>query len=637
VPIIDCQNLSKRFGAHAILDGASLTLRRGEHVGLIGASGSGKTTLARILIGEAAADTGEISLRRGAQVELLEQDPVLPEEASIREVVLASLRDWSAARAHHAELTAQLESAPEQRAVELTQLQARAGEEVERLGGWERMHEAEAIVSHLGIRDADRPIRTLSGGERRRAALARVLVGEPDLAILDEPTNHLDLSTIEWLEEHLAKRFRGALLLITHDRYFLDRIATRTLELYRGTLTAYEGGYARYLEAKTLRQEHADRAERNRQNFLRRELEWLKRGPKARGTKQKARIARARSALSESAPAAERTADLRAISAQQGKKILHVSELGLERGGRTLVAGLNLDLVAGERIGVVGSNGSGKSSWFECLQGSLPASAGVIEFGIHTRIGYLDQQRSGLDADLTLREAVVGDREVLMIGGEEVRSSVYLERFLFDARTQRTRVSVLSGGERSRACLAKLLCQRSNLLLLDEPTNDLDVSTITALEAMLLDFSGCALIISHDRWFLDRVATSILSFEADGKLDLQRGNYSAYRERRDERERVESRPRQSQQVRRSRSRSALDPGPRKLSFAERRELEGLLERIEEAELQLREIEERLADPATYRNEASVVADLAAALDPARARVEELVARWEELELRRSAD
>ncbi len=637
MPIIDCQNLSKRFGAHAILDGASLTLRRGEHVGLIGASGSGKTTLARILIGEAAADTGEISLRRGAQVELLEQDPVLPEEASIREVVLASLRDWSAARAHHAELTAQLESAPEQRAVELTQLQARAGEEVERLGGWERMHEAEAIVSHLGIRDADRPIRTLSGGERRRAALARVLVGEPDLAILDEPTNHLDLSTIEWLEEHLAKRFRGALLLITHDRYFLDRIATRTLELYRGTLTAYEGGYARYLEAKTLRQEHADRAERNRQNFLRRELEWLKRGPKARGTKQKARIARARSALSESAPAAERTADLRAISAQQGKKILHVSELGLERGGRTLVAGLNLDLVAGERIGVVGSNGSGKSSWFECLQGSLPASAGVIEFGIHTRIGYLDQQRSGLDADLTLREAVVGDREVLMIGGEEVRSSVYLERFLFDARTQRTRVSVLSGGERSRACLAKLLCQRSNLLLLDEPTNDLDVSTITALEAMLLDFSGCALIISHDRWFLDRVATSILSFEADGKLDLQRGNYSAYRERRDERERVESRPRQSQQVRRSRSRSALDPGPRKLSFAERRELEGLLERIEEAELQLREIEERLADPATYRNEASVVADLAAALDPARARVEELVARWEELELRRSAD
>jgi ATP-binding cassette subfamily F protein uup len=361
-----------------------------------------------------------------------------------------------------------------------------------------------------------------------------LLIGEPDLAILDEPTNHLDIETIEWLEVFLRDRFRGALLLITHDRYILDNVATRTLELHDGILDSYDGGYEKYLEAKAERMAQGERVERNRQNFLRRELEWLRRGPKARGTKQKARIGRALNALSQDGPRAEQVADLRFESSRQGKTILQTNQLTLARDGRVLIESLDLALSAGDRIGIVGPNGIGKTSLLLCLLNQLEPVSGEVELGTTTRIGSLDQGRTGLDDSETLREAAVGDRGYVDQGGEQLRVGSYLERFLFDSASQRKKVGVLSGGERSRVCLARLLCEKTNLLLLDEPTNDLDVSTLGALEAMLLEYGGSALIVSHDRWFLDRVATSILAFErdGDGKVELHRGNYSDYREKR---------------------------------------------------------------------------------------------------------
>lgn len=640
MPVIDCRDLVKTYADRTILAGVTLTIRRGERVGLVGDSGCGKSTLGRILAGIETLDGGAISRRRGARVGVLEQEPKFEPGQTVRDIVLGSLVEWSAAKASYDQLTHALSSASESEMDDLIHRQSTAGEDVERLGGWERMHEAEAIVDHLGIKDAERMIETLSGGERRRVALASLLVGEPDLAILDEPTNHLDVATIEWLEDHLRERFRGALLLITHDRYVLDNVATRTLELHEGELDSYDGGYLKYLEGKAERQAHAQRSERNRQNFLRREIEWLRRGPKARGTKQKARIGRALDALAEDGPTQERTADLRADTVRQGKTILHLEDLTLERDGRVLIEALNFDLANGDRIGIVGANGIGKTSLLLCVQGELEPRSGSYQLGTTTRIGYLDQARAGLDDEDTLRDAAVGTREYIEMGGERMRVGSYLERFLFDGAAQRKKVGVLSGGERSRVCLAKLLCEKTNLLLMDEPTNDLDVSTLGALEAMLLEYGGSALIVSHDRWFLDRIATSILAFEEDGKVDLHRGNYSDYRAKRDREEKRKSAERRTAAAGK-RSGSAVgpkveSPAVKKLTFKENKELDGLFQRIEAAEAEAESVTVQLADPATYQGGDVDVAALNDQLERAHERAGELLARWEELEARREA-
>ncbi|MDP6978515.1 MAG: ABC-F family ATP-binding cassette domain-containing protein [Myxococcota bacterium] len=643
MPVIDCRNIVKTFGDRTILANATFTIRRGERVGLVGNSGSGKSTLARVIAGLEPRDGGEISLRRGARIDVLEQEPRFEPGMTAREVVLGNLVAWGKAKDAYDEVTAEISSAAtttSDAAMEaLVHRQAEAVDAVERLGGWERKHEAEAIVDHLGIEDAGRLVEDMSGGERRRVALARLLVGEPDLAILDEPTNHLDIETIEWLETFLRDRFRGALLLITHDRYILDHVATRTLELHDGELDSYDGGYETYLEAKAERVAQSERVERNRQNFLRRELEWLRRGPKARRTKQKARIDRAHEALGKKAPKAERVADLRAETMRQGKTILQTNALTLQRDGRVLIDSLDLALSAGDRIGIVGPNGIGKSSLLLCLLGELEPASGNVDVGSTTRIGSLDQGRTGLDDDATVREAATGDRGYVEQGGEPLRVGSYLERFLFDNAAQRKKVGVLSGGERSRVCLARLLCEKTNLLLLDEPTNDLDVSTLGALEAMLLEYEGSALIVSHDRWFLDRVATSILAFEADGegRVELFRGNYSEYAEKRAaERRRAASASVGAAFVKPGAAAKPVASAPapsQKLTFKEKRELEGLVERVEAADAEVAAIEARLSDPETYKDASVDVAELTRQLEAARELASELFERWEALEAR----
>jgi ATP-binding cassette subfamily F protein uup len=640
VPVIDASGIEKSYGARRVLGGVDLTLGERERVGLVGRNGCGKSTLARILVGLESPDAGRIARQRGASFELLAQEPELAPEQSLREIVLASLGDWTRARKRYDDLTARLSDASGATDA-IAAEQAAAGEALERLGGWERLHEAEATIRSLGLDDPTRLAGTLSGGERRRVALARVLVGSPSLAVLDEPTNHLDVDTIEWLEDHLQNRFRGALLLITHDRYVLDRVATRTLEIEDGNLASYDGGYATYLAGRAERRAHAERTERNRQNFLRRELEWLRRQPKARATKAKARVERAREALDREAPRREREAELRAVAERQGKTVLELDGVALERGGTRLVDGLELRVAAGQRIGVVGPNGAGKTTLLLAVLGEIAPSEGAVRLGANTKAGYLDQQRSGLDPGQTVFESL-GERGAVETGGEQIGVAAYLERFLFDRSEQRVKVGQLSGGERARVCLARLLAEKSNLLLLDEPTNDLDVSTLAALEAMLVEYPGSALIVSHDRWFLDRVATSILAFSADGRIELHAGNYSDYRERMLERremaapaarrggDRAPSEP--------SRPNAAADPGIRKLSYKERRELEGLLDEIGAAESEIARLEARLADPATYRSEAGggEIAALKQALEQARQRTEGLTGRWEELETRRDA-
>ena len=637
MPVVDATGIEKAYGTRRVLAGIDVTLRTRERVGLVGLNGSGKSTLARILAGLESEDAGRVSRRRGATVELLSQEPTLPPDQSLRDIVLSSLEEWTRARERYEAITAQLGAGADD-ADALVVNQAAAGEELERLGGWERLHEAEAVISHLGIADPTRLAGTLSGGEARRVALARVLVGSPSLAILDEPTNHLDVDTIEWLEDFLINRFGGALLLITHDRYVLDRVATRTLELNEGKLTSYNGGYATYLAARAERQAHAGRTERNRQNFLRKELEWLRRQPKARATKQKARIGRAHEALDQSAPAQEKRAQLAATSQRQGKTVLEMDAVTIERGGARLIHELTLSIAAGQRIGVVGPNGSGKTSLLLGILGEIEPSAGEFRRGSNTRIGYLDQARSGLDPELSIRESL-GDLSVVETGGDRIEVAAYLERFLFDRSTQRVKVGELSGGERARVCLARLLAGHVNLMLLDEPTNDLDVSTLAALEEMLVDYDGSAVIVSHDRWFLDRVATSILAFEGDGKIELHAGNYSEYRERVD-RTRASEPSSAERPTRRSASlqEPSSDEGPKRLSYKERLELDGLVDAIDAAEGEVSRLETALADPEIYkRSDASAeIADLTRALDAARAEAERLTERWEGLEARRDA-
>ncbi len=630
--VIDASGIEKSYGLRRVLAGVDLTIRSGERVGLVGRNGCGKSTLGRILAGIEECDAGTLARQRGASIEYLAQEPELPADRSVRDIVLGSLGAWNAVRERYDALTAQLgDETGDSEALALEQ--AEAGEELERLGGWARLHEAESIIDHLGLDDPGRLAGTLSGGERRRVALACVLVGEPDLAILDEPTNHLDVDTIEWLEEFLCNRFRGALLLITHDRYVLDRVATRTLEIEDGALWSYDGGYATYLAARAERMAHAERAERNRQNFLRKELEWLRRQPKARGTKQKARIDRANEAIDGQAPKRERTAALRVESQRQGKTVLELDALVLDRGGKRVVDGLDLRLAAGQRIGVVGRNGTGKTSLLLAILGELEPTSGEVRHGKNTRVGLLDQQRSGLDPEQTVFEAM-GERSHVEVGGQPVEVASYLERFLFDRREQRSKVGQLSGGERARVCLAKLLAEKQNLVLLDEPTNDLDVPTLGALETMLTDFTGSAIVVSHDRWFLDRVATSILAFEGDGRVTLHVGNYSDYRERVLERRREEAPTAKARKA--TREKPANDT-PKKLSQKERRELEGLLDAIDACESDAAQIEARLADPATYKNESrDAIAALSDELEAARARAAELTERWEELEARRDA-
>ena len=637
MPVLDATQLQKIVADRTLFSDATFTIRRREKIGLVGHNGSGKSTLGRVLAGLEEADAGRISRRREATFDYLPQEPRLVPGQTIREVVLESLGEWNATRLRFEELTNALsETADPDELERLATEQAEVGEALERQGGWEREHEAEATIDHLGLSDPSRFVETLSGGEARRVALARLLVAAPDLAILDEPTNHLDVETIEWLEEYLRDRFDGALLLISHDRSVLDHVTTRTLEIDDGQVHSYDGGYGLYLTAKAGREAQAERVERNRQNFLRREVEWLRRAPKARGTKQKARISRAEDALGRSAPKQEQKADLSLRSERQGKTVLEISNLALDRDGRRLVDGLDLALRPGERIGIVGPNGSGKTSLLLAILGEIAPTDGAIVVGANTKMGYLDQARADLDDTATVREAAVGDATEIWIGDERLTIGSYLERFLFGHKHQRLRVGELSGGERARVCLARLLATKCNLLLLDEPTNDLDVATLGALEAMLIDFGGSAIIVSHDRWLLDRVATSILSFEPDGRVEYHVGNYSDYRERqpRAAREKkVVKSASPSAAGKRARVSAGEPVRPKQLNSSERRELEGLPDAIESAEAEVGRLQIALADPEIYQREGNRAAELRGELEKAEKDVERLSTRWEALESR----
>ena len=642
MPVVTAQDLHKSYGPRTILDGVTVTIRTGERVGLVGLNGSGKSTLARILAGVELPDSGTLSRRRGTEVASLAQDPDFDPAQTARDVVLTGLTAWHAARARHEEASHALARGDGDHAA-LLEAQSASSADVERLGGWDMTHRVESILGHVGVTRPGAPMGSLSGGDRRRVALARILVARPALAVLDEPSNHLDVETVEWLERYLVEEHPGALLLITHDRYLLDRVAERTLEIDQGKLYSYEGGYEEYLEQKTERLGQEARTESNRQNFLRTELEWLRRQPKARTGKQKARIQRAETAKAAPPPKAERTAQLSMGSVRTGKTILELKGVGLEIDGRRLVRDLDFILTKGERVGVVGRNGTGKTTLLRAILGELPDAArldGEVVLGKNTSLAYFDQHRSGLDLEASILENVAGSYARVDVAGQSLDPRTYLERFLFDPQKIRQPVGSLSGGERARVALAKMLCQPANVVMLDEPTNDLDVATLAALEGMITEFEGSAIVVTHDRWFLNRVATSILAFEGDGRVVRYAGNYDGYRAQKAGAEAAAESAAKAQAQ--AQGAKAPPPGPRAegkpkaLTFAERNELDGIVERIDAADRRVGELEAKLADPALYASRGAEVAGLRADLDRAREDSARLVARWEELETKREA-
>ncbi len=632
MPVLDAQRLSKSFGERPLLKDATLTIVSGERVGLVGKNGTGKSTLARMLAGLEPLDGGEIALRRGASVRYLAQAPSFDPTCTPRELVSEGLASWARAKARYDELGELLTHDPKP---ELLEEHAELAHEIEHHGGWQRDHEVDSMLGHVGIFPRrDQAVGSMSGGEKRRVALAQILIARPALAILDEPTNHLDVGTIDWLERYLLEEHPGAVLLVTHDRYLLDRVCTRTLELERGVLTSYDGGYETYLEAKATRAAHEDRTEANRQNFLRRELEWLARQPKARSTKQKARIDRAEAAKSTKAPVAEQRVALALEETRSGKTVLELEHLRLDLGGRTLVQDLTLYLPQGERVGIVGANGTGKTTLLRAIAGELAPTGGRLTVGQNTKIAYFDQERSGLDLDKSIFDNI-GDQGRFEVAGQVLDTRSYLERFLFDGHEQRKAVGALSGGERARVALAKVLRTATNLVLLDEPTNDLDVATLGALEEMLLDFDGAALVVTHDRWFLDRVATSILVFEGDGRVVRYPGNYETYRRlaAAAQKASAENAPPRTAPSLDKKSAAPKAMKPKGLSYAERLELEKLPDRIEAEESRVRALELRISDPEFYRSEPAEVQHTLAELEGARAESTALLARWEALETR----
>ncbi len=630
--ILGARGLRRTYGTRDVLRDATLSVGEGERVGLVGRNGSGKSTLAKILAGIESADAGEVVRRTNLRMGYLTQTPELPAGARAIDVVLAGLVPWQAAVALHTELSAKLERGEGDQA-SLLERQAAAAAKVELLGGWSMRHEAETILDHVGIRDPEAIVDPMSGGERRRVALAQILVASPELAILDEPTNHLDVEAVQWLENWLVERHTGALILITHDRYLLDRVVTRTLEVDDGEVFSYEGGWGMYLEAKAERMAHAERVESNRRNFLRRELDWLRRSPQARTTKQKARIDRAQAAIAQAPMRVERTATIAMDAARSGNMIIEAESIAVDIAGRRLVSDFTLRLSEGERIGIVGNNGCGKTSLLRVLTAVVPPSAGVLRHGKNTRIAYLDQERSGLRDDLTVFENVAGDRGPIELGGETYDTRTYLERFLFSPQDQRQKVSTLSGGERARVALARLLRDGANVIVLDEPTNDLDVMTLGALEEALIDYRGTLLVVTHDRWFLDRVATSILAFE-DGRVTQYQGGWSDWSERRAEALADAARAAAARKVAAAPVVVAKPVARKGLSFTERHELDGLLEKVDAAEQQVGALEAEMCSEGFYARPQADQAALLAKLEAARGVAAKLVARWTELEERR---
>jgi ATP-binding cassette subfamily F protein uup len=632
--LITLENLSKQISERLLFDNTSLLINAGDRIGLIGVNGSGKSTLLRIVAGLEAPDTGSVTVWGGVRVEYLAQEPVLDDTLTVLDTIFYSDSPQMCLLRDYEEASAALEASPADDRLQLRLAELSA--EMDRTGGWAAENNAKTVLTRLGIASYAARVGTLSGGQRKRLALARALIDRADLLILDEPTNHIDAETVAWLEEYLLTEQTqasvhgraGALLLVTHDRYFLDRVVNRIVEIDRRQLVSYTGNYTRYLEQRAERQERLAAAEEKRQNMLRRELEWLRRGAMARSTKQKARKQRAEELMQIHYDQGEERVAIALASRRLGNQVLTAHGLVKRYDAHTVLDQVELHLEPGDRIGILGPNGAGKSTLLDILAGKIEADAGSVKWGDTVQLGYYDQRSIDLDDHMRLIEFIQQEAPLIRTrDGEIVEAAQMLEWFLFPRPMQYARIGSLSGGERRRLYLLRTLLHQPNVIFLDEPTNDLDIQTLGVLEDFLDHFTGSLVVVSHDRYFLDRTVDFLITFE-DRRLGARYPTpYTTYLH-------LRTQAQQEHSIGPPQHDAAVTPvvakaqvGTRKLSWKEERELERLETQVAELETEkaclLQAISESGADYLKMQQ-------LTEEFHAAEAQLVDAMARWLEL-------
>lgn len=527
--VFQLERISKQHGGNIILDDITLAFFFGARIGVIGGNGSGKSSLLRVMAGGDNDFMGERIVAKRARIGYLEQEPQLDPQKNVQAIVNEGVAVQQAKLARYDEICGQLgDEMSEEASAALNDEFDRLQTEIDAEGLWELEHHVEMAMEALRLPDPETPISTLSGGEKRRVALCRLLLQNPDVLLLDEPTNHLDAESVGWLEEHL-KRFTGTLIVVTHDRYFLTNVTEWILELEAGRAYPYKGNYQAWLEQKQVINEQRGKVNASRRKLLGEELEWVRMNASSRLTKNKARLKRYDELSAQEFDTREEELTIRIPHGRRlGNKVVEAKGLTKAYGDRIIMENVNFTLPPGGIVGVIGGNGAGKTTLFRMITGEESPTAGTIDLGASVDIAYVSQMRDSLDPDNTVWQEITGGQENIEVGGKMMNSRAYCSRFNFRGADQQQKVGVLSGGERNRVHLAKLLKSGGNLLLLDEPSNDLDVNTLRSLEDGLINFGGCAVVISHDRWFLDRIATHILAFEGDSEVHWFEGNYQAF-------------------------------------------------------------------------------------------------------------
>ncbi|WP_129728245.1 MULTISPECIES: ABC-F family ATP-binding cassette domain-containing protein [Bacillaceae] len=619
--MLTIEHLSKSYGEKPLFQDLSFSVTEGQRIGVIGINGTGKSTLLKIIAGVEQADAGEITHTRGYTISYLAQQPQFDESLTVLEQVfygdtplIRLLREYETVL-----LALEKDATNEKVQGELFRLQ----QQMDAMNAWDANANAKALLTKLGIADFSAKVGELSGGQKKRVAMAQSFIQMPDLLILDEPTNHLDHETVEWLEDYLA-RYTGALLIVTHDRYFLDRVTNRILELDKGKIYSYEGNYAAFIEAKALREEQEMAQEEKRQNLYRRELAWMRRGAKARTTKQKARIQRFEELEKKEGPAAKQNVDIAIGSSRLGKKVLELQDVTKRFGGKVVLDHFNHIVKPGDRIGIIGPNGSGKSSLLNMLTGKMNPDSGEIEIGQTVKIAYYTQENEDMNLNQRMIEYVKEVAEVIhTTDGKLISASQMLERFLFPTQMHGTPLSKLSGGERRRLYLLRILMGEPNVLLLDEPTNDLDTQTLTVLEDYLDEFPGVVIAVSHDRYFLDKVVQELFVFTGNGHVRVFLGSYSDYLEEKQKTELLLK----AETVKEKKVEEAPKPKKRKLSYQEQRDWDTIEERIAKLEETVEQLAAELeAAGADYER----AQQLAEEQQRAEQELEAAIERWSEL-------
>ncbi|MFN9403214.1 MAG: ABC-F family ATP-binding cassette domain-containing protein [Dolichospermum sp.] len=627
--LVTLQSVKKDFGIKELLKDANFSLDTNDKVGLIGTNGSGKSTLLKMIARLESIDSGQILVNSGAKIVYLPQQPDIDENHTVLEQVFADSGEQMHLVKEYEELSDKLAHYPDD-----SQLMSRLSSVMQRMdatGAWEVETNAKIILTKLGIADFDVKVGTLSGGYRKRIALAAALISEPDLLLMDEPTNHLDALSVEWLQSYL-NRYRGALLLITHDRYFLDRVTNKIIEIDRGDIYTYTGNYSYYLEKKALAEESAVSTQRKHQGILRRELEWLKKGPKARSTKQKARIERAHALRDTEFKQLNGKVDISTIGRRIGKKVIELKNVSKAYNGRTLIKDFTYEFSPEDRIGIIGGNGAGKSTLMDIITARVKPDSGIVEIGTTIHIGYFNQHSEELltavNEDQRVIDYIKEEGEFIEISdGTKITASQMLERFLFPGNQQYAPIHKLSGGEKRRLFLLRILISAPNVLILDEPTNDLDVQTLAVLEDYLEDFNGCVIVVSHDRYFLDRTVDTIFALEAGGSLRQYPGNYSIYL---DYKKSEEAQPQETPKaviVEKVTSPVIETKKRRRLSNWERREFAELEGKIAKLEAEKTALEKKLA---TMAGNYSEVQKLYEQVETLKKNIDVATERWLEL-------